>query len=96
MFDGKSREVQTIECSCQTQLKIRCRLAVSSKKGTETHVFRGSREAKVSTSNHYIYFLERTMLWSPCDAHDTQCYDSWTDLVGRAIYEDLVLIDSLR
>ena len=96
MFDGKSRGAQTIECSCQTQLNIICRQAASSKKGIETHIFHGSIEAKVWISIHHICCLERTMLRSPCDEHDRQCYDSWTDLVGRAIYEDRIVIDSLR
>jgi hypothetical protein len=62
---------------------------------TGTHAFHGPREAKVSISIHYIYRLERTKLQFPCDGHYTQYYGSWTDLVGRSIYEDRVVIDCL-
>ena len=71
------------------------RQAVSGREWGRAHVFHGSREAKVSISIHYIYCLERTRLRFPCDEHDMQCYGSWTDLVGKAIYGDLVVIDSL-
>ena len=63
--------------------------------GTGTHVFHGSREAKASISIHYIYCLEKTRLQFPCDEHHARCYGSWRDLVGRAIYEDPVVFDSL-
>ena len=96
MFDRKTKGTLTIERSFQTQLNIRCHQAVSGKRETEAHVFHGSREAKVSISIHHIYFLERTKLRFLCDKRDTRCYDSWTDLVGRAIYEDPVVIDFLR
>ena len=96
MCDNKRKGTQTIECSCLSQLYIRCHQAVSGKKSTEAHVFHRSREAKVSISIHYICFPERTKLRFPCDEHDRQCYGSWTDLVGIAIYEDPVVIDSLR
>jgi hypothetical protein len=49
----------------------------------------------VSISIRYIYYLERTRLQFPCDEHDMQCYGSWTDLAGRAIYGDLVVVDFL-
>ena len=86
---------QTIECSCPSQLYIICHQAMLDREQDRAHVFRGSREEKESISIHYICYLERTRLRYPCDEHDTRCCGSWRDLVGRAIYEDPVVIDSL-
>jgi hypothetical protein len=91
----KVRGPLTIKCFCPSQLHIGRRQSVSDRNGDGAHAFHGSREAKASISIPYIGCLERTRLQFPCDEHRTRCYDSWTGLGGRAIYEDSLVADPL-
>ena len=67
--------------------KTRWCQSVFNRNGTRTYVCRESKEAIPLSSIPRRYFLERTRLQISCGEYDTQCYDSWTGRVGRAICE---------